>query len=341
MSENMLSFNSKKFLIFIVNIFCFFVLIAQAGAHAGHKHADDDPNIKVPAVVARVNGKDISNHFVWQKLKQYIRQQKSSGHQVTPDQEKSEAKRLIDDEIGRELLLQHADSLGIKATPELLDQKVYQIRTNFNSDQHFEMALKRRKITVDELKKELEPEILIDAVLEKEVIPHIKLSSEEVKGFYEKNKRMFWEGDKVRASVILRKIDMGKGPKAEEKTKKELEKILEEIRKGADFAEAAKNHSQDSLAKKGGDLGFFTHKKMLPAFADKAFSMKIGEVSSVFKTRHGLHILKVTDKKPGGYAPFEVVKKNIEKKIRKQKLKKQTEKYLHHLREKADVKVYF
>ncbi len=337
----MFSFNSKKSLVFIINILCLFAWIAQVGAHAGHKHADDDPNIKVPAVVARVNGKDISNHFVWQKLKQYIRHQKSDGHKVTPDQEKAEVKRLIDEEIGRELLLQHAGSLGIKATPELLDQKVFKIRKNFNSDQHFERALKRRKITVDELKKELEPEILIDAVVEKEVLPHVKLTSEDIKGFYEKNKRMFWEEDKVRASVILRKIDMSKGPQAEEKTKKELEKVLEEIQKGTDFTEAAKKHSQDSLAEKGGDLGFFTRKKMLPAFADIAFSMKVGEVSPVFKTRHGLHILKVTDQKPGGYTPFDVVEKNIEIKIRKQKLKKQTEKYVHSLREKADVKVYF
>ncbi len=337
----MFSCNSKKSLIFIVNIFCLFAWIVQAGAHAGHSHAEDDPNIKVPAVVARVNGKDISNQYIWGKLKQYIRHQKSGGHKVTPDQEKAEVKRLIDNEIGRALLLQHADSLGIKATSELLEKKIYMIRSDFKSDHQFEMALKRRKITLEELKDELKPEVLVDAVVEREIAPHVKLNAEETKGFYEKNKRMFWEDDKMRASVILRKIDMSQGPQAEEKAKIELEKVMEEVRKGADFAEAAKKHSQDSLGKKGGDLGFFTRKKMLPAFSDKAFSMKVGEVSSVFKTRHGLHILKVTDKKPGGYTPFDTVKKGIEKKIRAQKLKKQTEEYVHHLRKKADVKVYF
>ncbi len=337
----MFSSNSKKSLIFIVNIFCFFAWIAQAGAHAGHSHAEDAPNIKVPAVVARVNGKDISNQYIWEKLKQYIRHQKSRGHKVTPDQEKAEVKRLIDDEIGRELLLQHAGSLGIKATSEQLEKKIYMIRADFKSDLQFEMALKRRKITVEELKNELKPEILVDAIVEREILPHVKLNAEEIKRFYEKNKRMFWEEDKMRASVILRKIDMSQGPQAEEKAKVELEKVLEEVQKGVDFAEAAKKHSQDSLSKKGGDLGFFTRKKMLPAFSDKAFSMAIGEISSVFKTRHGLHILKVTDKKPGGYVSFEVAKENIERKIRKQKLKKQTEKYIHDLRRKADVKIYF
>jgi parvulin-like peptidyl-prolyl isomerase len=337
----MFSCNSKKSLIFIINIFCLFAWIAQAGAHAGHSHAADDPNIKVPAVVARVNGKDISNQYILGKLKQYIRHQKSGGHKVTPDQEKAEVKRLIDDEIGRELLLQHADSLGIKATSELLNKKIYIIRSDFKSDHQFETALKRRKITLEELKDELKPEVLVDAVVEREIVPHVKLNAEETKGFYEKNKRMFWEEDKMRASVILIKIDISQGPQAEEKAKMELEKVLEEVRKGADFAGAAKKHSQDSLGNKGGDLGFFTRKKMLPAFSDKAFSMEVGEVSSVFKTRHGLHILKATDKKPGGYAPFDAVKKDIEKKIKKQKLKTQTKEYVHQLRKKADVKVYF
>jgi len=337
----MFSCNSKKSLIFIVNIVCLFAWIVQAGAHAGHSHAKDDPNIKVPAVVARVNGKDISNQYVWGKLKQYIRHKKRRGKNVTPDQEKAEVKRLIDDEIGRELLLQHADSLGIKATPELLDKKIYMIRTDFKSDHQFEMALKRRKITLEDLKDEIKPEVLIDAVVEREVLPHVKLSAEETKSFYEKNKRMFWEEDKMRASVILKKIDMSQGPQAEEKANAELEKVLEEVRKGADFADAAKKHSQDSLGKKGGDLGFFTREKMLPAFSEKAFSMKVGEVSSIFKTRHGLHILKVTDKKAGGYASFDSVKKDIENKIREQKLKTQTKEYMHHLRKKADVKVYF
>lgn len=337
----MFSCNSKKSLIFIINIVCLFALIAQTGAHSGHSHAKDDPNIKVPAVVARVNGKDISNHYVWRKLKQYIRHKKRRGHKITPDQEKAEVKRLIDDEIERELLLQQAASLGIKVTPELLDKKIYMIRSDFKSDHQFEMALKRRKITIEDLKDELKPEILVDAVVEREVLPHVKLSAEEIKGYYEKNKRIYWEEDKMRASVILRKIDMSQGPQAEEKAKTELEKVLEEVRKGANFAEAAKKHSQDSFGEKGGDLGFFTRKKMLPAFSEKAFSMEVGEVSTVFKTRHGLHILKVTDKKPGGYSSFEEVKKNIEKKIKEQKLKTQTKEYVHHLRKKADVKVYF
>ena len=121
-----ISFMSKKRLILILfaKILCLFGLIGQAGAHSGHNHADDDPNIKIPAVVARVNGKDISNHSILKKLKSYIRLKRTEGQKVTPGQEKTEVKRLINFEIGRELLLQHAGFLGIKATQKLLEKKL-------------------------------------------------------------------------------------------------------------------------------------------------------------------------------------------------------------------------
>jgi parvulin-like peptidyl-prolyl isomerase len=337
----MLSICTRKSLTFSLNIILFFVWTVQVEAHAGHKHAKDDPNIKVPAVVARVNGKDISSQYVLGNLKQYIRHQKNAGHDVTPALEKAEVKRLIDSEIGRELLLQHADHLGIKATSELLDKKINAIKAKFKSDQQFEEALKKRKATVEKLKHEFKPDVLVDAVIEKEILPHIKIDPKKVEEFYEKNKRLYWEEEKVRASVILRKIDSSKGSQAEEIAKKELEDISEYAEKGANFDELARKSSQDSLAKKGGDLGYFSRGKMLAAFSEKAFSMKVGEISPTFKTHYGLHILKVTGKKPGGFLSFEVVKKSIKEKIRKQMIKKQTEIYIHDLRKKADVKVYF
>ncbi len=74
--------------------------------------------------------------------------------------------------------------------------------------------------------------------------------------------------------------------------------ILTQIKAGTEFNGLAEKFSQDSLASKGGDLGFFEKNKMFPPFSERAFSMKVGEVSEIFKTQHGFHILKVTDKKP-------------------------------------------
>jgi parvulin-like peptidyl-prolyl isomerase len=95
------------------------------------------------------------------------------------------------------------------------------------------------------------------------------------------------------------------------------------------------------LASKGGDLGFFTQKQMLPAFSSRAFKMKVGEVSEIFRTGHGFHIIKVTDRKPGVASPFATEKEKIEKFLVKKNISQATRDYIETLKKKAQIKTYF
>lgn len=77
-----------------------------------------------------------------------------------------------------------------------------------------------------------------------------------------------------------------------------IEAARTRIIQGEDFAKVAREVSEDPSAKiNGGDLGFFSAFKMVYAFEEAAYNIKLGEVSKPFKTRFGYHILKVTDKR--------------------------------------------
>ena len=103
----------------------------------------------------------------------------------------------------------------------------------------------------------------------------------------------------------------------------------------------AKRFSEDSLASKGGDLGFFTKKQLHPAFSNRAFKMKAGEVSDIFRTGHGFHVLKVTDKKPAGASPFEAEKEKIKDFLIQKKVSQATRDYIEALKKQAKIKTYF
>ena len=100
-------------------------------------------------------------------------------------------------------------------------------------------------------------------------------------------------------------------------------------------------HSQDSLAPKGGDLGYFAKNQIFGAFSVRAFNMKVNEVSPVFKTGLGFHILKLTDLKDGGTIPLDKAKTRAEKIIRKNRVGGAIRNYVENLKQKSKIKIYF
>ena len=308
-------------------------------AHSGHKH--DELKIKLPKVVAKVNDENINGDVIFRELKKAAQQYKKRGMPLNADQEKSAAKKLIDDEIGRTLLVLKAKESGISITKEMMEKRIKEVKAKFRSDAIFEHKLADQGLTLDQYKKELETDLYMDQIIKKEIEPKIQIPEKEALDYYEKNKKKFTKPEKVRASIILLKFNPSKGKAGEQKVLKKFESILDQLQNGSDFAAMAKKFSQDSLASKGGDLGYFTKKQMLPAFSNKAFKMKTGEISDIFRTGHGFHVLKVTDKKSKKTSSFSEEKSKINTLLSLKKSSQATQEYIKELKEKAKIKTYF
>jgi parvulin-like peptidyl-prolyl isomerase len=81
---------------------------------------------------------------------------------------------------------------------------------------------------------------------------------------------------------------------------KKIKSVQQELAKGLDFAEAAKKYSDCPSKSQGGDLDFFPRRdRMVEPFAAAAFALKPGTVSEPVETDFGLHLIKVTERKPG------------------------------------------
>lgn len=92
------------------------------------------------------------------------------------------------------------------------------------------------------------------------------------------------------------------------KTEEEAKAIADQLAKGANFEALATEKSTDeSSAKNGGDLGYFTKGKMVPEFAEMAFATEVGKNSAPVQSQFGWHVIRVDDKRPAKAPTFEEV----------------------------------
>jgi len=146
----------------------------------------------------------------------------------------------------------------------------------------------------------------------------LKVDDAALRGFYNSHQEKYGIPEQRRASHILIRLDKDASPAAVKAAKQKLLDLRRRAEQGEDFAELAKANSQDpGSAAKGGDLGFFGRGLMDPAFEKAAFALKPGEISEPVRSRFGLHLIKLSDIKPGRVKPFEQVRAEVEKQYRK------------------------
>lgn len=151
--------------------------------------------------------------------------------------------------------------------------------------------------------KRAEERIITDLTLREKIKPMI--TDDKIKSLYDEIVKKSPVEEEVKARHIL------------VKTEKEAKDIIEQLGKGGDFSKLAAEKSTDTAsAKEGGDLGYFTKKTMVPAFADAAFALKNGEYTKTpVKSEFGYHVIKVEDKRKAEPIKLEKVKAQLEAKL--------------------------
>jgi peptidyl-prolyl cis-trans isomerase D len=344
------------------------VFIAFYGGNKFHDASSQD--------IAEVNGEVITQReFALQYQKALERYRELLKGSLTPELEKNLNIRgtLLEELIQKKLVLQEARQLGLAANDEDLMTAIaqvpdFQVNGRFNKERYLQL-LRANRITPGQFEDEQREQLtiqrlysmLLDAVhvTEAEVrdryrfeqgkvnlyfirlpinnyLSEVKLSEDEIKKFYERNKDFlkeplkvqveylsypferfsssaqitdkeieeyyqanrdskFHKPKEVKARQILIRIPPGTDAKQKSDAQMRANRILTEARSGKDFAQLAKQESEDSTAAKGGELGWVTQEQLPSPLAKIAFSLAKGEISNVIETPRGFHIVKVED----------------------------------------------
>ncbi len=242
--------------------------------------------------------------------------------------------------IEEKLIDLEARKLGIKVTAKELEEAIDEIRKRNNlSPEEFQDALKKQGIKLEDLKKQMEKQILRTKTIRMSVKLESKGEEDELKSFYEKNVDQYRTAESFRPAHILFRIP--KDATAEEilEIKRKAQKVLEKIRQGQDFGELAFLYSEDPSAKDRGGLGYFKKGEILPALEKEIARLRIGEVSGVIRTDFGFHIIKLLDRKGGTPLTYDEVKQRVTADYYQAEMEKALKQFLGSLKAKSVIDI--
>lgn len=304
---------------------------------AGEKLPASSASLEIKDPVATVNGEPISKAQLDAAFKAAVEASGVKADDLTAEQKLNGYRQILDELIMDNLVAKAA--AGEKVSDEELNAEIAKLKKQFPTEEAFQAQLKEAGQTPEKLTVSLRTMLQQQRWMQSQVKDNAPIVEADAKKFYDSNTEEFKNPEQVKASHILflvNKDDSEEVVKQKEAAAKKA--IARAKKKGEDFSKLAKELSEEPGAKEsGGELGFFSKDKMVPEFADVAFSQKPGEIVGPIRTQFGWHIIKVEEKKPAGTVPFEEVKEQISAYLKSTKQREAVQGVLKNLKEAAKI----
>ncbi len=144
------------------------------------------------------------------------------------------------------------------------------------------------------------------------------ISDDDVKLYYQSHIDQYKLEDRAHvAHILFKTVGMTDAEAAE--VKKKADDVLSKAKHGGNFADLAKQYSEDTSKDKGGDLGWIVRGQTVPEFEAAAFSLPKGSISDLVKTQYGFHIIQVIDREAARTQTLDEVKATIVNQLQQEK----------------------
>ena len=242
--------------------------------------------------------------------------------------------------VNRELFRQAAQDWlfrrrGVEdAVDQYVKERVQKFVDRMGSPIAFREFLKANNVTAEEFREMRKDRLLINEYLRAKVYNHIHVSPSEIRRYY----RNHLDDYRKSRKIVFRQLWVDpKGCENLQEEKQKAEKLLAQIRQGADFAEMANRHSIDRERREGGLHEASDWGNLSKWLRTELKSLDEGEVSDVLETDIGYCILKMEKKVEPHLVPISEVSDEIRRKLKEQKRRKAEQELAEELREKTYV----
>jgi parvulin-like peptidyl-prolyl isomerase len=301
----------------------------------------------VEQVLVNVNGDILTKTEFEQRQVAMLRTRPELAN-VTPDSpelRKAVAEvipQLILEAVDELLLIQRGRELGLALGDEQFNSIVDNIKksNNIETEEQFQAALKQEGMTMPDLRRALERQMLATEAQRRDVVDKISVTESEARTYYDAHKEEFTTPSEVTLREILIEVpvsDRGVNVAEDDAAKAEAEAIRKRLLAGEPFARLAAEVSDAPSKANGGLIGPIKRDELADVLQMRVDQLKVGDMTDVMRTARGYQILKLESRTETKIRSFDEARSDISNKVGAEKMAGERLKYLERLRTQATI----
>jgi peptidyl-prolyl cis-trans isomerase SurA len=231
---------------------------------------------------------------------------------LPPEQALMLRRLVVTNLIGQELVEMEAKNAGVQATPRETDSALALLKSQFPSVAEWQAAMRRNGDTEAGLRAKISRQLRADKTLALAVQPPGPPTDDEVRAFWEKNRKEFPTHDSLRALQILLLADAKMPADSAVAKKRDLENLRRALTRDSaevttllrEFMGAAARYGEGPEARLGGDLERFHPDDFNAEFKKQVGALRVGQMSPVFRSPLGFHLVMLIEKYDGKFDSY-------------------------------------
>jgi peptidyl-prolyl cis-trans isomerase SurA len=295
MSNMPSKFLASRFLFFVILLACF-----HCASYSGFARAEGQGNeiTKIDRIVAIVDQTVVTENELDERIRSVSKQLEKQGKQLPPLEvlQKQILERLISDR----LQLQFALQTGLRVDDAQLEKTIERIaEQNKMAMTDFRAALESEGISYRKFREDIRTEIILARLREREVDNRINVTEAEIDNFLTTQSSRGDQQDEYEISHILIRTPEESTPEDLQKLRSKADQALKQLQDGVNFGQVSASFSDAPNALEGGNLGWKSPTQIPALFLDALKPLQVGQLTPVFRSPNGFHILKMTNRRGG------------------------------------------
>jgi peptidyl-prolyl cis-trans isomerase SurA len=265
---------------------------ASAPILTSRDQIEPSPDV-VDRVICVVNNDAITQYELDEAELYYLAETRE--HMSDGEARKALRARLLQNLIENRIQLQQAEREKVVIEDAELNDNLGEIMRKLKAkdEKELEEIIKSQGLTLDGIKKRLREQLMVQRVIRRKVALRISVTEQEIDKYLADNREKLETGLTFSARHILVLPDPNKGDEGWLEARKKAEQIYALLLEGQDFAELAKNYSEDPSGKDGGSLGNIKKGELAPDIEETILRLQPGEISTPFRSQVGYHLFRL------------------------------------------------